>query len=139
MEAEAPLLTMTRAAAPSMLVELQNPESVAVQTAALRRLKNELIGHDQRKEAWVGWGIIPVLSRVLSFRRGSGKRAAAGELNGSSEQGHKTGRTEEEEACLQAVIILGSLAQGKSKKLWEVLENSSRSSMFWSIMHIEYR
>ncbi|KAJ9211622.1 hypothetical protein DTO166G4_6761 [Paecilomyces variotii] len=103
---------MTRAAAPPTLVELQNPESLGAQTAALRRLKNELIGHDQRKEAWIGWGIIPVLSRVLSIKRGSGKRATAGELNGAGEHSDKAGRTEEEEACIQAVIILGSLAQG---------------------------
>lgn len=104
---------MTRAAAPPTLVELQNPESLGAQTAALRRLKNELIGHDQRKEAWIGWGIIPVLSRVLSIKRGSGKRATAGELNGAGEHSDKAGRTEEEEACIQAVIILGSLAQGE--------------------------
>jgi hypothetical protein len=104
---------MTRAEPSPLLAQLQNPESLTEQLVALRALKHELIGHDQRKEAWISWGIIPLLSKVLALRRGK-KPAGSGELNGTRKQSDATRqRTEEEETCLQAVIIVGSLAQGQ--------------------------
>jgi hypothetical protein len=105
---------MTRAETSPLLYRLQNPESFAEQVACLRALKYEIIGHDQRKELWISWGIIPLLSRILASCRGAGKKATvARERNGINKDGDavKT-RTEEEEACLQAIIIVGSLAQG---------------------------
>lgn len=69
---------------------------------SLRTLKNELIGHDQRKEAYVGAGIIPALARVLASSRPTGKAATA-EFDQNSEDA---------QACLQAILIVGSLIQG---------------------------
>ena len=108
------LSSMTRPSPPPILGELQSPESTASQIAALRGLKNEIIGHDQRKEAWISWGIVPILSKILaSSRRASGKRVVPPELNGEKELRRSGGnRTEEDEACLQAIIVVGSLAQG---------------------------
>ncbi|EEQ90655.1 hypothetical protein RJZ56_003295 [Blastomyces dermatitidis] len=107
---------MTRAAAPHIISDIQNPESTASRIAALRLLKNDIIGHDQRKEAWVGRGIVPLLSQILAGRRGTGKKSIVGEVNGHAKQqylaGRRSGRSEEDEACLQAIIIIGSLAQG---------------------------
>lgn len=106
---------MTRATPPT-LQDLQQPTSLSSLVASLRALKNEIIGHDQRKEAWVGWGIIPVLSQVLAARRPpNGKRAAAeAESNGVEQRQDSLGpRSEEDEAALQAIILVGSLAQGK--------------------------
>ena len=104
---------MTTTSTPPILLEVQNAGSLSSQIANLRALKNETIGHDQRKETWVRYGIIPILSRVLATRRPSGKSAAGFELNGSAESRRPSAaRSEEEEACLQAIIIIGSLAQG---------------------------
>lgn len=100
---------MTRASTPPILQQFQTAESLSSQIAALRALKNETIGHDQRKESWIRWGIIPILSKILASRQPSGKGAAEAELNGSRTSGS---RSEEEEACLQAIIVVGSLAQG---------------------------
>lgn len=76
-------------------------------------MKNETIGHDQRKETWVRYGIIPILSRILASRRPSEKSVAGVRLNGSAESRRPSeARSGEEEACLQAIIIIGSLAQG---------------------------
>ncbi|KAJ5619632.1 hypothetical protein N7510_003616 [Penicillium lagena] len=97
---------MTRASAPPILLQLHSPESISAQVASLRNLKNELIGHDQRKEAYVNAGIIPALGQVLSARR---PRAMTTEFNGSTQEKSKP---EELEACLQAILIIGSLAQG---------------------------
>ena len=69
------------------------------------------------KEKWITWGLIPLLFDILLSRKlANGKRAITpAQLNGSIYQrgGVTTPRTAEEEAYLQAVIIIGSLAQGK--------------------------
>lgn len=102
---------MTRDSMPSILLRLQTAESLSSQVSILRTLKNETIGHDQRKEAWVKWGIIPMLARVLGRRTPSTTSAnvAPQELNGA---GTSRPKSEEDDACLQAIIVLGSLAQG---------------------------
>ncbi|CAG7937781.1 unnamed protein product [Penicillium olsonii] len=98
---------MTRAAAPPMLLQLQNADSVSSQILALRSLKNELIGHDQRKEAYIAEGIIPALGQVLSSRW-------PGTLDSEdlSLDDRAARKAEECDACLQATLIVGSLAQG---------------------------
>jgi len=104
---------MTRSSTPPILVELQNPTSHATQIAALKALKNEIVGHDQKKEAWIGYGILPLLSSVLHARRPSNGKRFSRDINGDSGQVEKRQpRTEEDEACLQAVIVIGSLASG---------------------------
>lgn len=100
---------MTRAAAPPILLQLQSAESASSQITALRTLKNELIGHDQRKETYIVEGIIPTLARVLTSRWPG--TAEFNEL--ISHQRQFTPKAPEDyEACLQAILIVGSLAQG---------------------------
>ncbi|KAJ5899799.1 hypothetical protein N7495_004543 [Penicillium taxi] len=98
---------MTRAAVPPILLQLQNSDSLSGELAALRTIKNELIGHDQRKEAYVAGGIIPALAQVLT--RWTGKDAYG--VSNDSALG-QDGPSEEYEACLQATLIIGSLAHG---------------------------
>jgi hypothetical protein len=101
----------------SLLEQLRHPSSITDQVASLRTLKHELIGHDEFKETWITWGLVPLLSDILLSRRvTNGKKAVApAQLNGSRPHGDDVSRpqTEEEEAYLQAVIIVGSLAQGR--------------------------
>ena len=103
--------TMTRVAAPPTLLQLQTAESTSTQLTALRSLKNELIGHDQRKEVYVVGGVIPALAQVLTSRRPA--KATSTETNKTAL--NYTGSfksSEESEAGLQAILIVGSLAQG---------------------------
>lgn len=100
---------MTRAETPPILLQLQNADTLSSQTVALRGLKNETIGHDQCKGTWVQLGLIPVLANVLASRAvdksaGLQSDSKRPELPGSAEEG--------DDACLQAIILLGSLAQG---------------------------
>lgn len=111
---------MTRNSMPPIIHQLQNAESVSSQVSILRNLKNETIGHDQRKETWVRWGIIPSLAQVLALRQHTGKNVATSELNGASDQGSSKPKSEQDEACLQAIIVLGSLAQGKPSSEVEI-------------------
>ncbi|PYH90831.1 armadillo repeat protein [Aspergillus ellipticus CBS 707.79] len=118
---------MTRASIPPLLLQLQSADTLSAQAAALRSLKNETIGHDQRKEAWIRWGIIPVLANILAARQHTGKAAATTELNGGAKLRYPA--SEQDEACLQAVIILGSLAQGGAAFLSPIFSSGILSTL----------
>lgn len=108
-----------------LLAQLLNAETVAEQVTTLRLLKHELIGYDQRKEAWVHWGIIPLLSKLLSSKTAGSKKAAVPrEQNGLTSRSDDAinDRTEDEEACLQAAIIVGSLAQGDHRSSTNIIQ-----------------
>ncbi|KAJ5169025.1 uncharacterized protein N7482_004619 [Penicillium canariense] len=102
---------MTRAATAPLLLQLQSSDSVSSQVASLRTLKNELIGHDQRKETYITAGIIPALGQVLSARR-PGRDTAAESNRAGLSQVSLYHNSDDSEACLQAILIVGSLAQG---------------------------
>ncbi|KAF2454458.1 hypothetical protein BDY21DRAFT_399760 [Lineolata rhizophorae] len=118
-----PVLADLRAAA--------TPEELV---AALRRLKNDIVGHDQRKEAVLRSGAVRPLIEVLrGATKASGKRRRDDDVGAGLEgmgsdiggmgpgfEGGSVGRgvdggmewTVEMEQRLQATLILGSLAQG---------------------------
>ncbi|KAL8683957.1 MAG: hypothetical protein Q9186_000168 [Xanthomendoza sp. 1 TL-2023] len=103
---------MTLPTTPPILSELRSSTTSASQLTALKTLKNDIIGHGQKKRMWIGLGVLPALARILSTPRANGKRR---ESNGnrSAHPGKAVfGRTDEEEARLQAIIIVGSLASG---------------------------
>ena len=103
---------MTRPSTPPILTELRSPSTPASQVAALRALKNEIIGHEQKKELWICLGVVTPIVRILHTSKGVGKRKSR-EINGAPKHKEKKiVRTDEEEARLQAIIIVGSLAQG---------------------------
>jgi armadillo repeat-containing protein 8 len=107
---------MTRASAPNALYELRNPSTAEAQVEALRQLKNEIVGHDQRKELIVRHGVVRPLARILEGgRRKSAKRRRT-ETNGHKAAGSSSRREEawatEDEVRLQAVMVVGSLALG---------------------------
>ncbi|KAL6229203.1 hypothetical protein BDW75DRAFT_225488 [Aspergillus navahoensis] len=111
---------MTRAETPPIFLQLQNADSLSSQAAALRGLKNETIGHDQRKETWVRLGLIPILTNVLASRA-PGKSELK---NGSKQSGLPGSREEADDACLQAIILVGSLAQGGAPFLSPILSSN---------------
>ena len=93
--------------------ELHHPANTATQLAALHTLKNELIGHELRKKAWINYGIIPILSRILSARRShSGKRVTR-EALGTKAQDGRSALSDDDASCLQAAVIVGILAHGR--------------------------
>ena len=94
---------------PPILVELRQPSSTEAQIAALRGLKNEVIGHEQKKEWWISLGVVKCLERTLSTHRSSSKRRQRDVHNNGVSS---NSASDEEEARLLAVIIVGSLADG---------------------------
>ncbi|KAL9027575.1 MAG: hypothetical protein Q9196_003917 [Gyalolechia fulgens] len=103
---------MTRPTTPPILSELRSSTSSASQVAALRALKTDIVGHAQKKRMWVGLGVLVPIARILNISKGAGKRRDPNE-NGTAHYCRAAfTRTEEEEARLQAIIIVGSLAHG---------------------------
>lgn len=78
------------------------------QTAALRSLKNEVIGHVQKKEAWIKLGVLEPIVRTLASARSPGK------LNGKDAGVPLPERplSEEESVRLQALQLVASFANG---------------------------
>lgn len=108
---------MGRSTIPAALAELSNPTSVEAQLDALRNLKNEIVGHEQRKELAVVHGVVKPLARLLrtEARKGGKKRrdlpppeASDGWLAETLEW------TTEDELRFQATLVVGSLANGES-------------------------
>lgn len=99
---------MARSSIPPLLSELRSASSPAAQAKALRHLKNEVIGHDSKKQYWIQWGILRHLIRVLNPSKSSGNRSDE-DLGQSSEEL----RPDDEDAKIQAIIIIGSLAHGE--------------------------
>ncbi|EFR03412.1 armadillo repeat protein [Nannizzia gypsea CBS 118893] len=95
---------MTKVVSPQLLDDVRNADSTAGRIAALRSLKNDIIGHNQKKQAWTELGILPLLSDVLMSRRGVARKPEF--------HSPKQNQTEEDEMCFQAITIIGSLALG---------------------------
>ncbi|KAL5335293.1 armadillo-type protein [Aspergillus crustosus] len=112
---------MTRAVTPPILLQLQNADSLSSQAAALRDLKNETIGHDQRKETWVRLGLITILADVLAARKLGGRSSE--NKSGYKHRDLHGSREDANDACLQAIIIIGSLAQGGAPFLSPILSS----------------
>jgi hypothetical protein len=100
--------------ATSLLEAINSPLPDSSQLAALKLLKNEIIGHDQKKEAWVLEGIIPALVWCISPDRRDKWSAVLKTLQ-HEHDGSETGGAslvDNDEIRFQATIILGSIAQG---------------------------
>lgn len=112
---------MGRSSIPPALIELCNPTSPEAQVTALRNLKNEIVGHDQRKELAVRHGVVKPLAEILRVEtRKGGKRRRGGALNGNSSVAREAERAiewnTEDELRFQATLVVGSLANGESRQ-----------------------
>jgi hypothetical protein len=106
---------MGRTALPSSLLELASP-NIETQLAALQSLKNELVGHEQRKELAVTHGVVKPLAGLLRAEARKGGKRRRSHANG---HGHEPGLfsastewTREDELRFQATLVVGSLANG---------------------------
>lgn len=82
------------------------------QLSALRTLKNEIVGHDQKKEKWIENGVIEPVVKVLDSSRSSPS------TNGKDSRSRippSRSLTGEESVRLQALQILASLANGMTR------------------------
>lgn len=101
---------MARPQSSPILTQLRSAKTVAEQTAALQALKNEIVGHVQKKEAWVGLGVLELIVRSLSTSRSASK---AGK-DFAVQPVHRD-LTEEEGLKVQALQLIASFANGKAQ------------------------
>ncbi|CAA9963593.1 Armadillo repeat domain containing protein [Pyrenophora teres f. maculata] len=110
---------MGRSTIPPALNELSNPSTPEAQVAALQSLKNEIVGHEQRKELAVTHGVVKPLAGLLRAEaRKGGKRRRNNATNGHGSSIFSEARrgmeewTTEDELRFQATLVVGSLANG---------------------------
>ncbi|PVH99642.1 ARM repeat-containing protein [Periconia macrospinosa] len=107
---------MGRSSIPHALAELSNPSTPEAQVNALRNLKNEIVGHEQRKELAVVHGIVKPLAGLLKggIRKGGKRRSNGGVTNGggAAAAGRDSEWDVEDELRFQATLVVGSLANG---------------------------
>lgn len=91
-----------------ILEQLRSATTCADQAAALRALKNDIVGHRQKKEAWVAAGVLEPVVKILATCRTPGKR------KGKASRSHPSSpdATEEESVKLQAIQALSTFANG---------------------------
>ncbi|KAI6781346.1 uncharacterized protein J7T54_002238 [Emericellopsis cladophorae] len=99
---------MARSHDPPILGQLRAARTTTEQAAALRALKNDAVGHVQKKEQWIGLGVLEPIVRTIEADKGSSK------LNGKSKHRRFSSRpfTAEDDAQLQALQCLASFANG---------------------------
>ncbi|KAL8872607.1 MAG: hypothetical protein Q9174_001788 [Haloplaca sp. 1 TL-2023] len=103
---------MGLASKPPILSELRSSTSAASQVTALRALKNAIIGYEQNKRLWIGQGVLVPLVRIINTVNGIGKRREQTGTRSTQHGKAALARSDEVEARIQAIIIIGSLAHG---------------------------
>lgn len=101
---------MARPQSPPILAQLRSAATIPEQAAALRALKNDIVGHVQKKEQWISFGVLePIVMTILPERPHA-------KLNGKGRNGPFCSRplSEEDTAKLQALQLLASFAHGIS-------------------------
>lgn len=100
---------MARPQASPILAQLRSAKTYPEQTAALKALKNEVVGHIQRKEAWVGLGVLEPIVRALTPGGSPAKQ------NGKDAALHLVSRplSDEDGVKLQALQLVATFAKGE--------------------------
>ena len=88
---------MVQGPSPEVIQSLRHSTSREAQILTLKQLKNDIVGHEQRKELVVKNGLAEALTDILTSTAAT---PAGGQWS------------EVDEARLQATLILGSLASG---------------------------
>ncbi|TWU74143.1 hypothetical protein ED733_005625 [Metarhizium rileyi] len=91
-----------------ILAQLRNAKSLPEQTAALQALKNEIVGHVQKKEAWIALGVLEPIVRTLSSDRSPAKVHAKDAIAQLSSRP----LSDEDSVKLQALQLVASFANG---------------------------
>lgn len=88
---------------------LLSATTYAEQAVVLRLLKNEIVGHKQKKEAWVASGALEPVVKILASCLPAGKH------NGKDTRFQAVSLTtvEEESVKLLAIQVLSTFANGK--------------------------
>lgn len=91
--------------------ELRDPSGPShIQVTALKHLKNEAIGHLERKRDLIKAGIADVLSFTIT--KCVDAASSEQQVNGSAQEHAQSSRNLTEDICFQALTLVCTLAQG---------------------------
>lgn len=99
---------MARPQTSPILAQLRSAKTLSEQAAALQALKNEIVGHVQKKEAWIRLGVLEPIVRALSVE---GTQAKPNGKESSFRQELRP-LSEEHSVKLQALQLIGSFSNG---------------------------
>jgi armadillo repeat-containing protein 8 len=102
---------MTRSLTQDLVLELEGATENTARISILRKLKNEIVGHELRKRECIKYGIVPIISQILlPSKRKTGKRV---ERDGSHANGFPSQSMNADEVVfIQATCIVGIIAHG---------------------------
>ncbi|KAK2592752.1 hypothetical protein QQS21_009556 [Conoideocrella luteorostrata] len=91
-----------------ILTQLRSAKTLPEQAIALQALKNEIVGHVQKKEEWIGFGVLDPIVRTLASNRSPSK------VNGKDVSIQLLPRplSDEDSVKLQALQLIASFANG---------------------------
>jgi hypothetical protein len=97
----------------TLLDQIRGSGSAVDHIHALRALKNDIVGHQQKKAIWVRRGVVdPVVRMLTSYRPPSKQHGKEG--HDAHPAADTSTLSEKEMARLQALYVVGSLAQSES-------------------------
>lgn len=106
-----------------ILAQLRNAKTCPEQSTALQALKNEIIGHHQKKETWVSLGVLEPVIRTLTSARPAAKSSTSKDARPQASS--RRPLSEEDNVRLQALQIITSFAKGMHPEIRHV--NSCRT------------
>jgi hypothetical protein len=109
---------MARLQTSPILAQLRNAKTCPEQSAALQALKNEIIGHHQKKETWVSLGVLEPVIRTLTPARPTAKANTTKDAR--PQPPSRRPLSDEDNVRLQALQIITSFAKGMHSELHNV-------------------
>ncbi|KAH8122739.1 hypothetical protein ACSS6W_005575 [Trichoderma asperelloides] len=101
---------MARPQTSPILAQLRNAKTCPEQSTALQALKNEIIGHHQKKETWVSLGVLEPVIKTLTSARPTPKSNTAKDARPQASS--RRPLSDEDDVRLQALQIITSFAKG---------------------------
>lgn len=109
---------MARPQTSPILAQLRNAKTCPEQSTALQALKNEIIGHHQKKETWVSLGVLEPVIKTLTSARPTPKSNTAKDARPQASS--RRPLSDEDDVRLQALQIITSFAKGMLSEIRHV-------------------
>lgn len=112
---------MARPRTPPISAQMRHARSYAEQSAALRQLKNDIVGQAQNKERWVEYGILQTIVELLRAARLAASSPPDAKDDHDVNRPGAKGLADHDQVRLQALQLLSLFARGRIdclSRLW---------------------
>ena len=97
---------------PNIVSNIRSPSSIEDQILALKALRNDIIGNQQRKDVWAASGVVEGVVEAATRKATS---TVGGQSNKEDAFVLAASLTNSENIRLQALAVLGSFASGRNQ------------------------